>query len=40
MNAPMNTLSRQNCGQDFRQNYRPRPLLRFPPWLRSVWVWL
>jgi hypothetical protein len=32
----MNTLHRQS----YRQNYRPRPLLRFPPWLRSLWVWL
>ena len=26
--------------QDFRQNYRPRPLPHLPAWLRSLWVWL
>jgi len=24
----------------YRQNYRPSPLLRLPPWLRSLWGWL
>jgi len=24
----------------YRQNYRPRPPLRFPAWLRILWVWL
>jgi hypothetical protein len=33
---PMDAPYRQN----YRQNYRPSPLLRFPPWLRSLWVWL
>ncbi len=32
MNAPMNA--------HYRQNYRPRPPLHFPTWLRSLWVWL
>jgi hypothetical protein len=32
----MNALYRQ----DYRQNYRPRPLLRCPSWVRSLWGWL
>ena len=32
----MNTPHRQS----YRQNYRPRPLLHVPPWLRSLWLWL
>jgi len=24
----------------YRQNYRPRPLLRLPSWLRVLWGWL
>lgn len=32
----MNALYRHN----YRQNYRPRPLLRSPAWLRILWGWL
>jgi len=28
------------CSAVYRQNYRPRPLLRLPSWLRVLWVWL
>jgi len=24
----------------YRQNYRPRPLLRLPSWVRMLWGWL
>ncbi|CAN5920624.1 hypothetical protein BH11PSE8_BH11PSE8_38550 [soil metagenome] len=30
----------QTYRQEYRQNYRPAPVLRIPRWVRHVWHWL